>query len=354
MVTAMSCAFYSFSVLPLAEVYSLLFSFPLIVTVLSIPILGEVVRAQRWAAVGVGLIGVLIVLRPGATDITAGHVAALTAAFCSAFASVLVRKIGNEERSAVLILYPMLLAIVTMSLAQPAVYQPPSLLHLGMMALVGLFSVIAQHLIILAYRAAPAGVVAPSQYSQIIWATIFGAVFFGESPDAWVAVGASIIIASGVFVVWRESRVPTPRCLAEQAGLAGSVKPRSNRHGGVWPTLARPNRGNTALKANAFRNLTCSIGGDTLAFGFSNILNVNKPVARRTAPLPMPKTSSPCSRRSLSDDTSTNPPRCGMQDVHRINNQCDITGSFSRSCLRIADGERLHILPVPRRGNLHP
>lgn len=206
MVTGMSCAFYAFSVLPLTEVYSLLFSFPLIVTVLSIPILGEVVRAQRWAAVGVGLIGVLIVLRPGTTDITLGHLAALTAAFCSAFASVLVRKIGNEERSAVLILYPMLLAIVVMSLAQPAVYQPPSLLHLAMMALVGLFSVIAQHLIILAYRAAPAGVVAPSQYSQIIWATIFGMAFFGEQPDGWVAVGASVIIASGVFVVWRESR----------------------------------------------------------------------------------------------------------------------------------------------------
>ncbi|WP_377192115.1 DMT family transporter [Ruegeria meonggei] len=206
MVTGMSCAFYAFSVLPLAEVYSLLFSFPLIVTVLSIPILGEVVRAQRWAAVGVGLIGVLIVLRPGTTDITLGHLAALTAAFCSAFASVLVRKIGNEERSAVLILYPMLLAIVVMSLAQPAVYLPPSLLHLAMMALVGVFSVIAQHLIIMAYRAAPAGVIAPSQYSQIIWATIFGMAFFGEKPDGWVAVGASIIIASGVFVVWRESR----------------------------------------------------------------------------------------------------------------------------------------------------
>ncbi len=209
MVTAMSCAFYAFSVLPLAEVYSLLFSFPLIVTVLSIPILGEVVRGQRWAAVGVGLIGVLIVLRPGATDITMGHLAALAAAFCSAFASVLVRKIGNQERSAVLILYPMLLAIVVMSIAQPAVYQPPSLLHLAMMALVGVLSVIAQHLIILAYRAAPAGAVAPSQYSQIIWATIFGVIFFDEHPDIWVAVGASIIIASGVFVVWRESRTNT-------------------------------------------------------------------------------------------------------------------------------------------------
>lgn len=232
-IMSMAGAFYAFSVLPLAEVYSLLFSFPLIVTVLAIPILGEVVRIQRWAAVGVGLIGVLIVLRPGTTEITLGHVAALTAAFCSAFASVLVRKIGNEERSAVLILYPMLFAIVTMSLAQPAVYQPPSLTHLGMMALVGVLSVIAQHLIIRAYRAAPAGVVAPSQYSQIIWATIFGAVFFGERPDTWVAVGASIIIASGVFVVWRESRTnvspnkPVLRVRSPRTDTGASAKPES-------------------------------------------------------------------------------------------------------------------------------
>ncbi|MCA0929532.1 DMT family transporter [Ruegeria profundi] len=233
MVTSMVCAFYAFSVLPLAEVYSLLFSFPLIVTVLSIPVLGEVVRGQRWAAVGVGMIGVLIVLRPGATEITLGHLAALTAAFCSASASVLVRKIGNEERSAVLILYPMLLAIAVMSLAQPAVYQPPSLLHLAMMALVGIFSVIAQHLIILAYRAAPAGVVAPSQYSQIIWATLFGMTFFGERPDGWVAVGASIIIASGVFVVWRESRAntsantPVLRVRSPRSDTGASARPES-------------------------------------------------------------------------------------------------------------------------------
>lgn len=206
MILAMTCAFYAFVVLPLAQVYSLLFSFPLLVTVLSVPLLGEVVRAQRWAAVIVGLIGVLIVLRPGATELTLGHLAALTAAFCSALSSVLVRKIGNAERSAVLILYPMLLGIAVMSLLQPAVYRPAELLHLAMMATIGLLSVGAQHLIIMAYRAAPAAVVAPSQYSQIIWATMFGAIFFGERPDAYVALGAGVIIASGIFVVWRESR----------------------------------------------------------------------------------------------------------------------------------------------------
>lgn len=206
MITAMSSGFYAFVTLPLAQVYSLLFAFPLIVTVLSVPLLGEVVRAQRWAAVGVGLIGVLIVLRPGSSDLTIGHLAALNAAFCSALATILIRKIGREERSAVLILYPMLLSILVMSLLQPVTYRPAELPHLAMMALVGLLSVAGQHLIIAAYRSAPAAVVAPSQYSQILWATLFGALWFGETPDIYVIIGSGVIIASGIFVVWRESR----------------------------------------------------------------------------------------------------------------------------------------------------
>ncbi|AAV97481.1 membrane protein, putative (plasmid) [Ruegeria pomeroyi DSS-3] len=206
MVGSMVSAFYAFSQLPLTEVYTLLFTFPLLVTALSVPLLGEVVRAQRWAAVGIGLIGVLIVLRPGMSALTLGHLAALTAAVCSALATILVRKIGNSERSAVLILYPMLLGALAMGAMQPLVYRPPELVHLGMMALVGVMSFAAQHLIIQAYRAAPPAVVSPIQYSQIVWATLLGAVLFGERPDGWVALGAGIIIASGLFVVWRESR----------------------------------------------------------------------------------------------------------------------------------------------------
>lgn len=206
MIGSMACAFYAFSALPLAETYSLLFAFPLLVTALSVPMLGEVVRRQRWAAVAVGLVGVLIVLRPGTTALTAGHFAALAAAAGSAVSSILVRKIGTGERSAVLILYPMLLSVMVMGATLPFVYVPVELLHLGMMALVGLFSALAQNLAISAYRAAPAAVVAPIQYSQIVWATIFGFLFFSEQPDLYVVIGASIVIASGIFVVWRESR----------------------------------------------------------------------------------------------------------------------------------------------------
>ncbi len=205
-IVALSCGFYAFTVLPLAEVYSLLFAAPLLITVFSIPILGEVVRLQRWIAVIVGLCGVLIVLRPGASELTLGHITALTSACASALASVIVRRIGAEERSAVLILYPMLLSMVVTGSILPGVYKPMGLLELSMMAGLGFLSVIAQLCIIFGYRAAPAAVIAPMQYSQILWATVFGFFFFQERPDIFVGLGSTVIIGSGIFVVWRESR----------------------------------------------------------------------------------------------------------------------------------------------------
>lgn len=205
-IIAMSCGFYAFTALPLAEVYALLFAMPLLITALSVPLLGETVRAQRWAAVIVGLVGVLIVLRPGVTEFTLGHAAALLAAFANALSTVLVRKLGAKERPAVLILYPMILSMLAMSMTLPVVYVPVQLLDLGMMAAIGFLSVVAQFGTITAYKAAPAAVVAPLQYSQILWATLFGMLFFSETPDLYVGIGSAIIIASGIFVVWRESR----------------------------------------------------------------------------------------------------------------------------------------------------
>ncbi|UWQ07960.1 DMT family transporter [Aliiroseovarius crassostreae] len=205
-VIAMGSAFYAFTVLPLAEVYALLFATPLLITALSALLLGEPVRLQRWAAVLVGLVGVIVVLRPGVTEISTGHIAALTAACMSALGSIIMRRIGGQERTAVMILYPMLSSILFMGAALPFVYVPMGLSDLGLSASVGLMSVVAQFCLIAAYRAAPAAVVAPTQYSQILWATVFGAVFFAEFPDIWVGVGASIVIGSGVFIVWRESR----------------------------------------------------------------------------------------------------------------------------------------------------
>jgi len=202
-------AFYAFSVLPLAQTYAILFAAPLIITVIAIPILGEVVRIRRWAAVIVGLVGVIVVLRPGGAELGLGHAAALTAAIGGAVASVVVRKIGADERAVVLLLYPLLANVVVMGVALIWIYEPMPVEDLGLMVLISLLGWSGARLIVSAYNTAEAAIVAPMQYSQIIWATIYGYFFFGETLDAATAIGTSIIIASGLYIVLRESRAGT-------------------------------------------------------------------------------------------------------------------------------------------------
>lgn len=199
-------AFYAFSVLPLAQTYAILFAAPLLITVLAIPVLGEKVRLRRWLAVLVGLGGVLVVLRPGETELSLGHLAALAAAIGGSLASIVVRKIGSEERPVVMLLYPMMVNFLVMACALPFVYQPMPIEHLGLLAFIATFAWIASRLVIAAYQAGEAAIIAPMQYSQIIWATLFGFLFFDETIDQATAIGAGIIIASGMYIVLRESK----------------------------------------------------------------------------------------------------------------------------------------------------
>jgi len=198
-------AFYAFSVLPLAQVYAIIFASPLLITVLAIPVLGEVVRLRRGVAVIIGLIGVLIVLRPGQTELGLGHLAALAAAVCGAFASIVVRKIGREERTVVIMLYPMMANFLIMAALLPLVYQPMPMSDLARVGVVAVFAWIAGRFLIAAYNSGEAVIVAPMQYSQMIWATAYGFFFFDEVPDGGTILGTSVIILSGLYIVLRES-----------------------------------------------------------------------------------------------------------------------------------------------------
>lgn len=199
-------AFYAFSVLPLAQTYAILFAAPLLITVLAIPILGEKVGIRRGLAVAVGLAGVMIVLRPTGTALGLGHAAALMAAVCSSLASVIVRKIGQDERSVVLLLFPMVANFLVLGAALPLVYKPMPIEHLGMIGVIAAFGFVASLFIISAYKNAEAVIVAPMQYSQMIWAIIFGFLIFNETPDRVTLIGAGVIMASGLYIVLRESR----------------------------------------------------------------------------------------------------------------------------------------------------
>jgi drug/metabolite transporter (DMT)-like permease len=231
-VATSACAFYAFSTLPLAQVYAILFAAPLVITVLSIPMLGETVRLRRWLAVLAGLVGVAIVLRPwGGADLGPGHLAALVAACLGAFSSVVVRKIGRDERPVVLLLYPLVANFVAMGALLPLVYRPMPLEDLGLVALVAALSFGATLMLITAYRSAPATLVAPMQYSQIVWAAAYGAIFFGEVPDGMTVLGAGVIIASGLYILFRESRASQVQPnLRTRARMATPGAPRVGRY----------------------------------------------------------------------------------------------------------------------------
>jgi drug/metabolite transporter (DMT)-like permease len=201
------CAFYAFSVLPMTETYAILFAAPLLITVLSIPILGEKVGIHRGVAVVVGLCGVLVVLRPwGETSVSLGHGAALAAAIGSSVSSIIVRKIGHDERNVVLLLYPMMANFVVMACFLPFFYKPMPLQDFAGFAAIAVFAFAASLCVIAAYKAADAVLIAPMQYSQIIWAAIFGYLFFNETSDLGTVIGAGIIILSGLYILSREAR----------------------------------------------------------------------------------------------------------------------------------------------------
>jgi drug/metabolite transporter (DMT)-like permease len=222
-------AFYAFSTLPLAQVYAILFAAPLLITVIAIPMLGERVGIRRGLAVVVGLGGVLVVLQPGATALSAGHVAALVAAVCGAFGAVVMRRIGREERTVVLILYPMMANVVVMGAALPFVYRPMPVEDIALLAVIAALALAGTNLLILAYRAATAATVAPMQYSQIIWASIFGLLIFDEGLSGATILGTAIIVASGVYIVIREDRggrSTTTPVLRTRSRIASPSAPR--------------------------------------------------------------------------------------------------------------------------------
>ncbi|WP_136443189.1 DMT family transporter [Pacificoceanicola onchidii] len=230
-VVAGMCAFYAFTVLPLAQTYAILFAAPLIITILSIPVLGERVGLHRGAAVLVGLIGVLVVLRPGTAPMSAGHFAAMGSAVFGATASIIVRKIGRDERAVVLLLYPMAVNFVLVGGLMVTVYQPMPLTHLGGAALISFLGFLAGLSLIAAYKRGEAAIVAPMQYSQIIWASIFGYFIFSETIDTQTFVGAGIIIASGLYIVTREaakgatSQTPVLRTRSRGYGSSFRISP---------------------------------------------------------------------------------------------------------------------------------
>ena len=204
-VGAMFGFFYGLARMPLVDTLTLGFTAPLMVTALSVPMLGEHVGWRRWTAVAIGFAGVLIILRPGVQQVSLAHVAVLFAAFCYACLAITARKLSNTESSYSLSVYvvtgPML---VSMTMLGTGNWQPPDPSGWFLFVLAGACSVVAWIGIIGGYRRASPAMLAPFEYTALIGGAIAGYVIWDEVPDRWVVAGATVIIVSGLFVVYRE------------------------------------------------------------------------------------------------------------------------------------------------------
>lgn len=197
--------FLAFALLPLAEAVALSFAGPLFLTLLSIPLLGEQVGPRRWAAVVVGFLGVLVIVRPGAGVFGLEALVPLGGALAYAFAMVSVRKLARTETNAAIVFYFTLSCTVASAAALPFVWVAPQLADLPALVGVGLLGGVAQLFMTQAFRLAPAAVVAPFEYLAILLAVGYGYAFWGEVPDRWTLVGAAIVTASGLYILRREA-----------------------------------------------------------------------------------------------------------------------------------------------------
>lgn len=192
--------------IPLAEASSILFLAPLIVTALSLPFLREYVGARRWAAVFLGFVGALIVIRPGGGFLHIWAVFPLVTAFLYALYMVTTRQLSRTDSSLTTLIYTASVGTLVMSAVVPFVWVAPDAQGWVLMVVLGVMGG-ANHLaLILAFKAAPAAVVSPFDYSRLIWATILGFLLFNDLPDVWTITGAALIVGSGLYVFYREQR----------------------------------------------------------------------------------------------------------------------------------------------------
>lgn len=196
--------YWSLRTLPLADGLALMFVAPLIVTAISALFLGEQVGARRWGAVLVGFLGVLVILRPGLGVFQPGALLALTAGCCIAAYALLTRHLSTAAPPLVTLAYTSLVGMIGTAVLLPFVWQMPDAADWLRMAVMGSVGAFGHYFMIRAFEQAPASVISPFIYAEIVMATLIGYLWFGDFPDAFTWTGIAILIASGIYLSWRE------------------------------------------------------------------------------------------------------------------------------------------------------
>ena len=201
----MGLSFWAAFLLPLPELASISFSSPLIVTVLSIVLLGEVVRRRRWTAMIIGFIGVLIVVKPGTNGIDPkGAIIAMSGVILTAYTFILIKKLSTTESSTSIVFWYTALSapIVTISLVFFGNSHPP-IVWLIMVG-IGLMGMLGQIALSESIRYAPMSIVSPMDYSNLLWSTLYGYLIWDYWPGASMWIGAPLIIGAGLYIAMRE------------------------------------------------------------------------------------------------------------------------------------------------------
>ena len=222
---AMVCWFYSIALLPLAEAVALNFTVPLFATAGAALFLGEIVRARRWSATLVGFLGVLVILRPGFTELSASMALPVLAAVFMALATLIVKSLSRSESPAAIVLY-MNLILTPLSLV-PAlfVWRWPSWTALALLVLIGLLAALAHIALTRAYTKADASAVMPFDYARLPFVAALAFLVFGQVPDLWTWAGAAIIAGSAIYIARREALVARLRPASGAAAAAPKGRP---------------------------------------------------------------------------------------------------------------------------------
>lgn len=194
------------SLIPLADAVAISFVSPLFVTLLSIPILKEKVGWRRMAAVTVGFIGVLIIVRPGASTFSPGSLWALLGALSWSVGFIVTRRLGLKDPVLTTSLISTVAGSITLTFALPFVWEPVAWDIWALVILFAMVNLVAQTMLITATTRAEASLLAPFTYVQMVGAVGLGYLIFGDLPDQWTWVGSAIVIASGLYV-WRRERI---------------------------------------------------------------------------------------------------------------------------------------------------
>jgi drug/metabolite transporter (DMT)-like permease len=205
MTLSMVAAFYTgLAFVPLADAVAVTLSAPLFVTALSAVVLGERVGPRRWTAVTVGLVGALIVIRPGLGVVHWAAALPLLAAACYSVLALVTRVLSRTEGPHAMMFYSATSAALLASLAAPLVWTAPTAEAWGVIVVMGALGAAGDLTMIAALRRAQASLIAPFIYVQLLWSVILGYLVFGDIPDRWTWLGALVIVGGGLYLMYRE------------------------------------------------------------------------------------------------------------------------------------------------------